>query len=232
MKYLSKYNEALSKLSIEEYSSDLIKSVSLLTTENEMGLHIYKFEVLGANDEKEKLVFDETIFRNSPLRKVRVYYPSSGSYLMDINSLSEWREVFKTIEGRMNNRTEHMKRMDSVSKMFDNVTKEIIAEYFADLIDISLSSQISEVEDFNKPLYWNIYLGITYNISDGGNILINDKMREIFDMIITDTKRMETEFGVLTAVRFSTMPTVKTPVIKISIFAKDSNGEPIGYKIS
>lgn len=234
MRYIKKYNEALGTGSaVEQYSSALIKDVILLSkTQYQVSAYnTYEFEILDSNGEKNKLFFDES-FMISALRKVRVFYPTRGSYLTDIDSLRDWKKVFDIIESRIANASEHVKRMDLVAKMFDVVTKEVISEHFADMIDISNSSQISEVKDFDRPLYWNIFLEIPYDISDGGNTLLNDKMRDIFDMIVVNTKRIEEEFGVLTAFRFSAMPTIKTPVIKLSIFAKDSKGQPIGYKLS
>ncbi len=231
MRYIKKYNESLSKSSLEEYSSALIKDVILLrstdmTVQAEVVYRKYEFEILDANEQKNILVFDES-FLISPLRKVRVFYPTKGSYLTDINNLREWRKVFEIIESRIANASEHVKKMDLVSKMFDVVTKEVIAEHFADIIDISHSSQISEVKDFDRPLYWNIFIEIPCNVSDERNILLDDKIREVLDMIVVNSKRIESEFGVLTAVRFSTLPT-----LKLSIFAKDSKGQPIGYKLS
>lgn len=231
MRYIKKYNEALEKSSLEEYSSTLIKDVILLsssaiTAQAEVVYRKYEFEILDANGQKNILVFDES-FLISPLRKVRVFYPTKGSYLTDINSLREWGKVFEIVESRIANASEHVKRMDLVAKMFDVVTKEVISEHFADMIDISNSSQISEVKDFDRPLYWNIFIEIPCNITDERNILLDDRIREVLDMIVVDTKRIESEFGVLTAVRFSTLPT-----LKLSIFAKDSKGQPIGYKLS
>jgi len=135
MRYIKKYNESLSKSSLEEYSSALIKDVILLrstdmTVQAEVVYRKYEFEILDANEQKNILVFDES-FLISPLRKVRVFYPTKGSYLTDINNLREWRKVFEIIESRIANASEHVKKMDLVSKMFDVVTKEVIAEHFA-----------------------------------------------------------------------------------------------------
>jgi len=237
MRYLRKYNESKEDVyaleDIEGYKSNYISNVKFHTTTQEADGHeIFEYVVTDVEG-KENILLIDTSYKKSPaVRKVRVYYPSRTAYFIDINNLRDWKQIFEKIELQNNNRTEHMKRMDSVSKMFDSVTKEIITEHFSDLIDISVTHQISTAEEFNKPLYWEIYLEMKYNLSDGGNMLLDDKSREILDMIIVDTKRIESDFNVRTSVRISNIATIKNPVIKICVFAKDSNGDAIGYKIS
>lgn len=232
MRHIRKYNEAIRpSFAIESYKSEHVSSVRLLRTTQENGFEIYDIEVTDVDGTKNKLVIDTSYLRG-PNRKIRVYYPVTGSYFMDIDNLTDWRQIFEKIEEQANNRLLHKKRMVEVSKMFESVTKDVVSDYFSDLIDISISNLIRSIEDFDNPLYWELYLELKYNISDGGNMLLDDISREILDMIIVDTKRIESDFNVRTSVRISTMPTIKNPFIKICIFAKDTNGDAIGYKIS
>lgn len=235
MKFLRKYNESLrgGLRSLEDYTSEFITRVVYKGSDSsDAHAYSYEFDVYEKGESTPKvLVLDKSYgvhLRGS--KQIRVFYPK-GNMLMDIRSTNDWKLVIDEIEKKCLNRKKNMERLKLVEEMFSKLTKEIVIEHFSDSIDMSVTHSVLVIEEFKKPLYYHLYMQLPFQYSDDF-MLLDDKVREFIDTIVVNSKRLESEFNVLSSFRINKMYNIPNPVITIAIYAKDGNGDPIGMSTS
>ena len=235
MRFLRKYNEALrgGLRSLEDYTSEFITRI-VYKGYNPSDAHAdsYEFDVYEKDETSPKrLSLDESY--DGHLRggnRIRVFYPK-GNMLMDIRSTDDWKLVIDEIEKKCLNRKKNMERLKLVDEMFSKLTKEILIEHFADSIDMSETHSVSVIKEFEKPLYYHLYMQLPFQYSEDF-MLLDDKVREFIDTIVVNSKRLESEFNVLCSFRINKMYNIPNPVITIAVYTKDEEGDPIGMATS
>lgn len=235
MKFLRKYNEALrgGLRSLEDYTSEFITRIVYKgSTPSDAHADSYEFDVYEKDETSPKrLSLDESY--GGHLRggnRIRVFYPK-GNMLMDIRSTDDWKLVIDEIERKCLNRKKNMERLKLVDEMFSKLTKEILIDHFSDSIDMSETHHVNEIEDLGRPIYYHLYMSVPFQYSEEF-MLLDDRVREFLDTIVVNSKRLESEFNVLCSFRINKMYTVPNPVVTISVYAKDVDGDPIGMVIS
>lgn len=231
MKFLRKYNEALrgGLRSLEDYTSEFINRIVYKGSgPSDAHAYSYEFDVYEKGESTPKvLVLDESY--GGHLRggkQIRVFYPK-GNMLMDIRNTDEWKLVIDEIERKCINRKKNLERLKLVEEMFSKLTEEILIEHFSDSIDMSETHSVSVVKEFENPLYYHLYMQLPFQYSEDF-MLLDDKVREFIDTMVVNSKRLESEFNVLSSFRINKMYNISNPVITIAIYAKDENGDPIG----
>lgn len=232
MKFLNRYNESRDSYlisEIEDYSSEFIDSIIYHGFDDNK--HI--FYVYEKGETKPCVLYLDTSYKGhlKSGNQIRAFYMTPSNMLMDIKGLGDWKLIVGEIERRCSNRVRNRNRMKLVEDMFSKLNENILLHHFSDSIDIGIKSSVLIIEQFNKPLYYNIYIEVPfYHSTELGSmtILLDDKYREFIDTIVVNSKRIEEEFPVLCSLRIGSMHGFDNPIFTISIYAKDNDGKPIG----
>ena len=237
MKNLRKYNELFDtgqKIfdQISDYRSDVILDV------NQIGFELDKPQNDVESDGMSLLAEFEIFYVDKSRGILQIRAGVYGRYRFFLNgsiigtksnqydfSLSDWKSVFKLIEEKFIASKEADRKISIAKEMIKVITKKIIEDYFAELIDMSMSHKIYPVEYMSgyDQIGWGIEIDMSNNLVTYGKLMeFNDEFIEITDDVISAVKRIKDLYDIIVTYRYIDSK------LYIYILADDGDHNPIG----